>query len=211
MHKFILVFGLITGLLLSGFGFDQGSEGDSGAEKGTVQRYELDPAHTNIEFAVRHMLLTKVKGQFNDVMAELKWDGENLDESSVEVRIKTASIDTDNERRDNHLRSADFLDAEKYPEIIFKSDRIEKTEDGHIAHGKLTIRDVTRDVSLPFKVMGKLAQPDGRTRIGFEATLTINRFDYNVNWDKVLETGGLVAGEDVEIDIQAQFVSAEES
>ncbi len=208
MRKFIFIFGIIFGLFLLNAGFSQGSESKSQSEMGSIQSYEVDPPHTNVGFSVRHMVLSKVSGEFKDFDVDLKWDEKDLDNSYLEARIKAASIDTDNEKRDKHLKSADFLDAENYPEIIFESEKIEKTEDGYVAHGNLTIRGVTKQVSLPFNVLGQFVQPDGKTRIGFEASLTIDRFDYNVSWDKILDTGGLVVGEDIEIDIQAEFVSA---
>lgn len=207
MRKFMVVFGLTVGLFLLNSGFGQNSASKMQSEAATL--YEADPSHTEISFSVRHMVLAKVNGEFKDFDVDLKWNEENLQDSFVEARILTASIDTDNAKRDGHLKSPDFLHVQDHPEITFKSNKIEKTEEGYVAHGKLTIRGVTREVSLPFNVLGKFVQPDGKTRIGFEADLMINRFDYNVSWDKVLDTGGLVVGEDVEIGIQAEFLSAE--
>jgi polyisoprenoid-binding protein YceI len=209
MRKFIGLFGLIVGLFLLNFGFSQGSASKS--QSGGVTPFEVDPAHTEVNFSVRHMVLSRVSGEFKDFNVDLKWNAENLEDSHIEAYIKTASIDTDKEKRDNHLKSPDFLHAEEYPEIVFKSKNIEKTDNGYVAHGDLAIRGLTKEVMLPFNVLGKFVQPDGKTRIGFEANLTINRFDYNVSWDKLLDTGGLVVGEDVEIDIQAEFLSAETS
>jgi polyisoprenoid-binding protein YceI len=170
--------------------------------------YEVDKNHTNIGFSVRHMLLAKVYGKFEDYSIDLNWDNQNPTNSFVEVRIQVASINTDNQKRDNHLRGPDFFDAVNYPEIVFKSEKIEKTDDGYIAHGKLTMRDVTRDVVLPFNLIGSFKQKNGKIKVGIEAGMNVNRMDYHISWDKIFDTGGLVAGEEVEIDIQAEFVSS---
>ncbi|RMH96258.1 MAG: polyisoprenoid-binding protein [Calditrichaeota bacterium] len=171
-------------------------------------RYVIDPVHSTVGFAVSHMVISKVQGKFNEYDVVLWVDEKDFTNSSVEAHIKTASIDTDNPKRDGHLKSADFLDAEQYPEIVFRSERIEKTDDGYVAHGKLTIRGVTRDVALPFTVTGPIQDPWGNTRLGVEAHLTIDRFDYDVKWNKLLETGQLVVGREIDINIHAEFVKA---
>jgi len=211
MIKRLFLSGFLLILLLLNFGFGNESEKGPNSESETVTGYRIDGAHTNVGFSVQHMVLSKVYGEFKDYDVDLKWDEDNLENSSIEARIKTASIDTDNERRDNHLKSADFLDVENHPEIVFKSSQIEKDGDGYVAHGALTIRGVTKNVSLPFTVLGHFVQPNGTTRMGFEANLKINRFDYNVSWDKTLDSGGLIVGEDINIDIQAEFVSTNSS
>lgn len=206
MTKRVFLSGFLWVLLLLNFGFSDETE------KGTAEKvtgYRVDEAHTNIGFSVRHMVLSKVYGEFKDYDVSLNWDENNLEDSSIEAHIKTASIDTDNERRDNHLKSNDFFDAESHPEIVFKSAKIERDGDGdgYVAQGTLTIRGVTKNVSLPFTVLGHFVQPNGTTRMGIEAGLKINRFDYNVSWDKTLDTGGLVVGKAINIDIQAEFIS----
>jgi polyisoprenoid-binding protein YceI len=120
-----------------------------------------------------------------------------------------AGIDTDNENRDNHLKNPDFFDVEKYPEITFTGTKIEKTTDGLIMHGDLTMHGVTKPVSFPFVVNGPITDPWGKMRFGAEANLTINRQDYGVSWSKTLDAGGLVVDNDVKINIQIEMVKAE--
>lgn len=176
---------------------------------GQPKQFNIDKAHSHIEFEVSHMVISEVNGEFHDYEVNLMFDPSDVTKSSVETRIKAASIDTDQERRDNHLRSSDFFDAETYPEIIYKSKKIEKSADGYVAHGDLTIRGVTKEVALPFKVKGPIKDSQGNTRVGIEANLTINRQDYGVSWNKTLDGGGLVAGDDVKIGIQAEFTAAQ--
>lgn len=173
------------------------------------RQFNIDKAHSHIAFEVSHMVISEVNGEFHDYEVNLMFDANDVTKSSVETRIKVASIDTDQEKRDNHLRSSDFFDAETHPEIIYKSKKIEKSSDGYVAHGDLTIRGVTKEVALPFKVKGPIKDSRGNTRIGVEANLTINRQDYGVSWSKTLDGGGLVAGNDVKIGIQAEFTAAQ--
>ncbi|HET7871244.1 MAG TPA: YceI family protein, partial [Terriglobales bacterium] len=130
-------------------------------------------------------------------------DDKDPSKSSVDVTIKSASINTDNGQRDGHLKSPDFLDAQKFPEITFKSKSVEKRADGFVAHGVLTIRGVSKDVDLPFKLNGPIGVGGGNL-LGAEATLTINRQDYGVSWSKALDSGGLVVANDVKIDINVE-------
>jgi len=173
-----------------------------------ADKYEIDPVHSNIGFTVRHMVIAKVTGRFKDVSGVIFYDEGDITRSSVNVRIKVVSIDTDNETRDNHLRSADFFDAENYPEITFASKRIEKEGDGYVAIGDLTIRGVTKEIALPFRFLGKVKDPRGNTRVGFEAETTLNRFDYGVKWDKTLETGGLIVSKEVQVELAVEAVAA---
>jgi len=172
----------------------------------SAELYVADQAHTDISFTVKHMVVTKVRGKFKEFDVKLYWDPTNLSASSVEAVIQTASLDTDNEKRDNHLRSADFFDAEKFPQITFKSTKIEKADEGYVAYGKLTIRGVTRDVELPFTVSGPVQDPWGNTRLGISARTQINRMDFGVSWNKSMDAGGLIVGEDVLINIEAEFI-----
>lgn len=171
------------------------------------KEFKVDKVHTNIGFSVSHMVISKVSGEFKEYDINFVLDEKAVPNSEVEVRIKSASIDTDNEKRDSDLRNTSFLDVQNHPEIVFQSNRIEKNADGYTAYGELTIKGVTKEIALPFKLNGPIKDPWGNTRVGIEAKLTINRFDYGVSWDKTLDTGGLVAGRDVDIDIQAEFVS----
>jgi len=170
------------------------------------EKYSIDAAHTTTEFAVRHMVISTVKGSFPDVSGEIVYDEEDITRSTVDVRIKVASVNTNNDKRDEHLRSPEFFDAEKYPEITFKSKKIEKNKEGHMLTGILTIRDVSKEVTFPFELTGKVTDPWGSVRIGAEASLKINRQEFGVAWNKVLEGGGLVVGNDVKINISLEAV-----
>lgn len=168
--------------------------------------YKIDKSHSNIGFVVKHLVITKVRGDFQKYDAQLFYDEKDITKSSVDVTIDVASIDTENERRDNHLRSGDFFDAENNPQITFKSTSFGKDGDQLYAMGNLTIRGVTKEVKLPFEMTEKIVDPWGNTRFGVEASLEINRFDYGVKWDKKMDTGGLVVSEEVKIEIQLEAV-----
>lgn len=171
------------------------------------EKYEIDPVHSNIGFTVRHMVIAKVSGGFKEFSGTILYDEKDIAKSSVNVTIKTASINTQNERRDNHLRSEDFFNAAKDSVITFVSKKIEKRGDGFLAIGDLTIRGVTKQVELPFKILGKIEDARGN-RLGIEAELTIDRFDYGVKWDKTVESGGgLVVSKEVAINLTVEAVS----
>jgi polyisoprenoid-binding protein YceI len=212
MFKLFAMFSILTGLFLFNVGFGQGSASKPEAEKMETMRLMPDKAHTNIGFKVTHMLLAKVRGEFKDYSIDFNWDKDSPENSTVEVRIKTASIFTDNEKRDGHLKSPDFFDAQSYPEITFVSEKIEaKGDNKYVAYGDLTMRGITKKIELPFVVLGVIQEPTGKTRVGIEAELVLNRFDYNIKWDKTFDTGGLVVGEEVNVEIQAEFVSSTSS
>ena len=176
MRKIFVVLSLMTGLFLFNVGFGQGSGSKSEAVKMGGMSLSADKAHTNIGFTVTHMMLSKVRGDFKDYSINLNWDKDNPENSSVEVRIRVASIFTDNEKRDNHLKSPEFFDAQSYPEIVFVSKKIEvKGNNKYVAHGDLTMRGITKEIELPFKVLGILNEPTGRVRMGLEAELEINK------------------------------------
>lgn len=172
-----------------------------------AEKYEIDPVHSHMGFTVRHMVVARVSGKFKDFSGAIVYDEKDVTKSSVSVNIKTASIDTENEKRDHHLRSADFFDAENYPEITFVSKKIEKRNDGYIAIGDLTIRGVTKQIELPFRILGKINDPYGNTRIGIEAGMTLNRFDYGVKWDKALDSGSLIVSEDVVLNLAVEAIA----
>lgn len=169
------------------------------------EEYQIDRSHSRIGFAVKHMLVTTVRGNFKEFNVTINYDADDITKSSVNANIVTASVDTDNERRDNHLRSDDFFNAEKFPEIVFVSKKIVKNGDGHILVGDLTIRDITKEVEMPFEITDVLTSDRGN-RFGFSARLTINRMDYGVRWDRTMDTGGLIAGEEVTIEIDGAAV-----
>lgn len=172
--------------------------------------YKLDKAHSSVAFEVTHMLISTVTGNFSDFNTEFHFDKNDLADSFIKATIKVASINTGIEKRDNHLRSDEFLNAEKYPEITFKSDTIEKTEKGYAALGVLTIRDVSKKIELPFVVKGPVKDNRGNTRIGISASTTINRQDFGVKWNKVLDGGGLVVSNEVKVNINAEFTSTDQ-
>ncbi|MFX0095986.1 MAG: YceI family protein, partial [Candidatus Hodarchaeota archaeon] len=146
-----------------------------------------------------------VPGKFGDYTIDFMFDEKDLSKSSVKATIKTASINTDNKQRDEHLRSADFFDAEKYPEITFVSDEIKKKGGQYVAKGTLTIRGVSKEIELPFIILGPVQDSRGNTRIGVEASLTIDRQEYGVSWSKTLDTGSLVVSDEVNIKLDVEL------
>ena len=170
--------------------------------------YKIDRAHSTIGFKVSHMVVSKVRGKFNEFDATFKYHPTDISQWHVEAVIKTASIDTDNKKRDDHLRNPDFFDAAKYPEIRFVSKRFEKTEDGYVVIGDLTMRGVTREIRIPFEFNGPITDPWGNQRIGVEGKTKVDRFDYNIRWSKTMDNGGLVVGRTVTIEINAEFIKA---
>ena len=162
--------------------------------------YTIDNAHTSANFAVKHMGISMVHGRFAEVSGTILFDDKRPENSSVTAVIKAASVNTDNQMRDKDLRSDNFFNAEKYPEIRFQSTSIRKTgADQYVATGKLTIRDVTRNVEFPFTLaQGKGLKGD--QRVGVEASLPINRLDYHVSFDQT----GLIVGKDVKIDLSVE-------
>jgi polyisoprenoid-binding protein YceI len=165
--------------------------------------YEIDPVHSTVVFKVRHFF-TEVPGRFNEFSGTITVDPENLEGLSTETTIKAASIDTDNEDRDKHLRSADFFDVEKYPEIVFKSKGVESTGDktGKLT-GELTMHGVTREIELEAKLLGKGKGMQGETKTGWKATTTINRRNFDLNWGKMIE-GTAIVGDEVGIELNIE-------
>jgi polyisoprenoid-binding protein YceI len=162
--------------------------------------WQIDVAHSELSFRIRH-LVSRVRGSFNEWQGSITADPANLAGGSVQVEIRTASIDTNHERRDNHLRSDDFFDAANHPTITFRSSRVELTGERLRVHGNLTMRGVTRPVVLEGTYLGTTQDPNGRQRMGFEAQTTVNRMDYGVSWNRGAEAGGLVLGDEVTISI----------
>lgn len=169
------------------------------------QTWVVDKSHSEVTFDVRHMM-SKVRGRFDDFSGTIVADPAKPAASSVEFTIKSASINTNTPDRDKHLRTADFFDAEKYPEITFKSTSIAptKTKDRYSVTGDLTIHGVTKRVTLPVQFLGAQKDPWGNTKAGFSLETTINRKDYGVNWNKALDNGGVLVGEDVHIEINLE-------
>ncbi len=172
----------------------------------TKSTYKLDAAHSEIGFRVKHLGLATVKGSFGDVEATVEMDGDDLSSLQASAAIKAASINTRNGDRDNHLRSDDFFAAETHPDIIFESTGTQNVSGNTLElTGNLTIRGVTRPVVLHTEYMGAATDPWGNEKIAFEATGQINRKDFGLTWNQVLEAGGLLVGEEVKfiLDIQA--------
>jgi polyisoprenoid-binding protein YceI len=166
--------------------------------------YTIDPTHSEVSFQVRH-LVTQVRGKFNEYQGTIDLDPAKLESSKVEFRIKAASIDTALPDRDKHLRSEDFFAVEKYPEIVFKSQQIKATgKDTYEVTGPLTLRGVTKTVTLPVTFLGKVRDPWGNDKAGFALETTINRKDYGIVWNAALDNGGVVLGDDVRIAINLE-------
>jgi polyisoprenoid-binding protein YceI len=168
--------------------------------------YAIDPVHTRIGFVARHAMVTKVRGSFHDFEGSATFDGDNPANATVTVTVKAASIDTGNAQRDEHLRSDDFLAMKTHPEITFASTAFRQTsETSFDLTGDLTIRGVTRSVTIPFAYEGAAKDPFGNLRLGFEGSTTINRKDFGVTWNAALETGGVLVGDKVvlEFDVSA--------
>jgi polyisoprenoid-binding protein YceI len=174
--------------------------------------WKIDPAHTRVVFSVRHMMISNVHGQFDKVSGVVDFDEAAPSRSRVDVQIEAASINTREERRDAHLRSADFLDAENYPYLTFKSTQVEALGEaaGRI-HGDLTIRGVTRPVVLDVEYNGQARNPYGLTGAGFTAHTKINRKDFGLTWNVALETGGVLVGETINIAIELEVIKEAEA
>ena len=168
--------------------------------------YALDPAHTTVEFVVRHLMITRVRGRFTAFTGQVELAPDSDLPLAVAAHIEAGSIDTREEQRDAHLRSADFFDVEKYPELVFESTRIAGGPDAFTIEGKLTIHGVTRDVSLAGSFEGRTRDPWGGVRVGYTAHTTINRKDYGLTWNAALETGGIVVGDEVRIELNVEAV-----
>lgn len=174
--------------------------------------WQLDNSHSSVEFAVRHMMISTARGRFEEFSGQVNFDEQNPENSSVNVEIQAASINTRDGQRDGHLKSPDFLNVEQYPLITFKSTRVEKTNDSHgRIYGHLTIRDVTKEVVLDTEFVGKAKSPWGTTSAGFSASTSIDRKDWGLTWNAALETGGVLVGEQVKITIEVELIEQAET
>ena len=175
----------------------------------TTQRWNIDQTHSDVHFSVRHMVVSKVRGRFTKLTGSLELDEDDLTRSSVAATIDASSIDTGTEQRDAHLRSPDFFDVEKFPELGFRSKRVEKLGgDRYRVVGDLTIRDVTREIALDAEYGGRAKDPWGNERVGFVATTALDRKDFGLGWNQVLEAGGVLVGDRIEIELDVQAVKA---
>jgi polyisoprenoid-binding protein YceI len=174
-----------------------------------TNKWNIDAAHTSINFSIRHMVVSKVRGRFAKFSGAVNLDDKDLTKSVVEATIEASSIDTGAAQRDAHLQSPDFFDAEKYPQLRFRSTRIEKLrDDRYRVTGDLSIRDVTREISLDVEYGGRAKDPWGNERAGFLAKGSLDRKDFGLGWNQVLEAGGVLVGDRVEIELDVQVVKA---
>ncbi|MHB8523379.1 MAG: YceI family protein [Limisphaerales bacterium] len=173
----------------------------------SADSYKIDPVHSSVGFSVRHMVISKVKGKFNEFTGTLDLDDHNALTAAAGV-IQTKSVDTGVAGRDRDLRSPNFFDVEKYPTIAFQSKRVEKKGDQFVLVGDYTMHGVTKELSLPATLNGPIKDAWGNNRIGLEAKTKVSRTDYGMTYNKVLETGGLVVGDEIEIEINAEAVKA---
>lgn len=175
----------------------------------TTTNWNFDLAHSSVNFHVRHLMVSKVHGRFSLWGGTLEIDNDDITRSRVDVSIDAASVDTKEDKRDAHLRSADFFDVERFPALTFKSTKVEKTGDEELAiTGDLTLHGVTKSVKLAVELGGQAKDPWGGIRTGFSAKTSINRKDFGLGWNAVLETGGVLVGEKIEITFEIEAVQA---
>ena len=174
--------------------------------------YAIDPSHSEVSFVARHAMVTKVRGSFNEFEGSGHFDAENPANSHLALIIQANSIDTRNEDRDGHLKSNDFFDMETYPEIKFASTAVEKVDDDNYrVTGDLTIKDVTKPVTVDFEYTGTAVDPYQNQRIGFDGSTTVNRKDWGVNWNTALDTGGVLVSEKVTLEFDVSAIRTEAS
>jgi polyisoprenoid-binding protein YceI len=179
---------------------------ESPQQRESMQRYEIDAAHSNIDFVVRHLGVASVRGQFTRFSGHVMVDEADVTRSTVSVTIEAVSVDTRNQRRDDHLRSGDFFEAERFPALKFEGRRVEVEGSGHVLVGDLTIRDVTREVRIPFEITGPVPMGEGQKRMGAEGALRVNRFDYGLRWNRITEAVQVV-GDEVRIELSISAVA----
>src|SRR6266542_2649872 len=169
-----------------------------------ADHYTIDPAHTRVGFAARHFGINTVKGRFKEFTGKLVMDGDALKEATATIQVQ--SIDTGVEQRDNHLRTPDFFDAKTYPTITFKTKRIEPTVDGVVMIADFTMRGVTKELRLPVTLSKPIKDPWGNTRVGLETKTKLNRKDYGIKYNDLLESGVAAVGDEIEIEINAEAI-----
>ncbi|MFA6570254.1 MAG: YceI family protein [Bacteroidota bacterium] len=168
--------------------------------------WKFDLAHTNVQFSVSHMVISSVTGKFKKFDGVVTSEKTDFQDAKIEFNIESSSISTDNDKRDEHLRSADFFDVQKFSQIKFQSVSFKKIKDNkYKLTGNFTMKDVTKKITLDAEFNGTIKDPWGNTKAGFKLTGTINRFDYHLNWNKTIEAGGLVAGKDVDFTIYVEL------
>jgi len=170
-------------------------------------KWNFDFAHSEVGFSVTHMLISETDGFFKDYTGSIVTTGDNFENAQINFEAKTASIFTDNEKRDKHLASPDFFDAEKYPTLTFVSTSFTKVDDkNYKLVGNLTIKEVTKEVTLDVKYNGTINDPWGNTRAGFKVSGEVDRFTYGLTWNAALETGGLVVSKEVDLNIKIELI-----
>jgi polyisoprenoid-binding protein YceI len=192
------VAGLLCGLAL----------GASPLAQAEPARWNIDPEHSTVEFRVAHMVVSKTTGRFMDYTGFIDMDAEAGTIQAIEATIKTASVNTTHEKRDAHLRNADFFDVEKYPTMTYRMKSYKKTKNGYQAVGELTLHGVTKDVTLAGNFNGVAKDPWGNTRAGFSGEGKLNRKDFGMVWSKTLDGGGLVVGDEVYIKLDIECIKA---
>ena len=181
-----------------------------GASTTWATAYKLDASHTEVGFSVKHLMLTNVKGRFNKVEGGFEYDEKSKTVSKVDIKIDAASVDTNDKKRDEHLTSPDFFDVKQYPNLEFKADKISGVEAGKTfkVPGTLSLHGVTKPVTLEVEYRGTAKDPWGNEHLVFAATAKINRSEWNVKWNKTMDKGGVVVGEEVSISIEAESLKA---
>jgi len=198
-QRTIVKAGVLCAVLLAGWPVGVGAE---------MARWDLDPDHSIIEFRVAHMVVSKTAGRFMDYSGVVEMDAEAQQFKTIEATINTASVNTNHEKRDAHLRNADFFDVEKYPTMTYKMKSYKKTGEGYTALGDLTIHGVTKEITLVGTFNGVSKDPWGNTRAGFTAEGKVNRKDFGMVWNKTLDTGGFVVGDEVNIRLDIECIKA---
>ena len=168
-------------------------------------KWSIDPTHSEVGFKVKHMMFTNVSGKFKTYDAEITTEDDDFTKSEISFSADINSIDTNNTDRDNHLKSADFFDAENHPKLTFKSSSLTKSGDEYQLTGELSLHGITKTVKLDAEVSGLLKDPWGNTKVGLNIEGKINRKDWGLNWNSALETGGVLVGEEVKLSIELQF------
>jgi polyisoprenoid-binding protein YceI len=168
--------------------------------------YKIDTAHSDILFKVKHLMITTVTGNFKSFDATLTAEAEDFTDAQISFTADVNSIDTRSEQRDGHLKSDDFFNAEKFPELKFTSSSFSKAGDGYVLKGDLTIRDITKSIELKADYTGAMVDPWGQSKVGFEAEGKIKRKEFGLGWDAVTEAGGVVVSDDVKLQLNVQFI-----
>lgn len=173
----------------------------------TQTKWSLDAAHSELGFKIKHLMISNVSGRFTSFNVDVQTNGDDFSTAGITATVNVSSISTDNEQRDNHLRTGDFFEVEKYPTIIFKSAGLKKKGDGEFElSGDLTMKDVTKPIVIPVEFSGITKDPYGNTKAGFSFSGKLNRKDWNVNFNAVLETGGVMLGEEVKYEGEIQLL-----